>query len=254
VSAEHLNQDQFSKIGKFWVDNDTGQGSMLHPNAGTGLHNDPDNGKHRRNLISSMMNGVEEQRHKKVASTLNRSNVPLQHLGDVASTGLVITSHNYGKGSTLGAYEPSEGREGRPDVIFINHGEENNVHAITHEVGHAVHDYQSRKFSSDGKGVSSDADLPTREGVADGYADYYSGTKKTVEETGYGRAMLMLTGLGGYRDYLHNRAGVSEGGKVPHNASARTADDPSVKHGAALDRWADAADARRKRTQEERLF
>jgi len=202
------------------------QGELFPKTVGTGLHTDPSNRMYRRKLINSMVRANPEHpgRDRGIASSLNTSRIPLQHLGDVRSNGTFSFSADLSGIGASGIFMASESSGGElPNRIAIHRGQERQRFVVSHEFGHAYHDHMSKQFSNTPGGITAnvDGDIGTVEGIADGYADRYSGEKRT-DHKGYGRNMLFYGGFKQYGPYLRNRENTGQTGVVPHLAEDRT--------------------------------
>ena len=204
--------------------------ALFPETVGTGLHTDPSNRMHRRNLVNKIVvdNPRYRGRDRKIASSLNTSRIPLQHLGDVASNGTIAFTANLNALSrgqeVAGVYMPKETPSGgNPNRIAIHPGHESSRFTVSHEFGHAYHDHLSTQFSNKGSGIADGIanDIGTIEGIADGYADRYSGEKDTAKK-GYGPNMLLIGGLNHFRAYGRNRVNTRDTGSVPHLTADHT--------------------------------
>jgi hypothetical protein len=208
--------------------------SMLDPKEGTGMWDDPTNGPVRRQHIAKMMGkksltGLSEK-ESKAAQSLDRSQVPLQHIGDLSRAGISIKMND-----TLlanGMYTPKTGRPvTATDRLFGNDGggriELNSTSPTTvvHEAGHALHDVKVNEFSPQEitrrkrstesvpmkvLGVDIGTVSPTMEGVATGYSSRYAGRPDRAY-----RRIMRKAGSPYFDRFSEMNQAVQESGQVP---------------------------------------
>lgn len=223
-----------------------GQLKAFPDTVGTGLHTDPSNAKFRRNTIKRIVqeNPRFPGSDKPLSRSLNTSNIPLQHLHDVASLGTMAFVTNLGDADIGGMYAPSEYTHNQdpakpmPHRIAINTGNEKSRFVVSHEFGHSYHDFLSRQFGSKNIGTyvapitaatddeyererASRGSIGVIEGVADGYADKFSNMKRTTGK-GYNAGIINVGGFSAYGPYSRNRSKTRETGFVPYLLDDRT--------------------------------
>jgi hypothetical protein len=206
---------------------------LLDPREGTGMSDDPTNGPIRRGHIARMMgvgslDDLTDKKDIQVGRTLDQSNVPLQHIADVANSHIGLRYDRSLPPGVGGQYRPmsqfpSAARLAGLDTRGISIGSVSPT-VVTHEFGHALHDATVRRFSPHGWRDSPQFKTPVKffgesepqpvstfvEGIAVGYSTKFSGKK----DRGY-RRVMKKAGPEHNSRFLQAHDFVTESGTVP---------------------------------------
>lgn len=233
---------------------------MFDQNEGTGLAGDPTNAPVRQGYIDTMTGG----KSTRASRALFHSQVPLQHLHDVATDGVELHTHL----GTMDFYEPaSPATSGTPrgwhspGKMMVS---DPSPVTVVHEFGHALHDVTTARWMPDENwqeaGYVLQESQPTKEGVATGYATRYSGEQDTSYDwlsDGYISNQGERVGPfdPGFFRGAQNR--VIETGAVPHTSKDEMSDMPGTRENrqrSAYLGWMESRLHNRPGTQKESLF
>lgn len=193
--------------GFYW--DKQGRGQLFHPNTGTGMIDDPISANRRIDLTAKLFPEMPESASPDMRKALGKlyaraampiiaSKIPLQHLADLNDMDMKIAlKKDYDASAAFGTI--GNGLSGRIVVNYTDLVNPNKAHiwqrTMAHEIGHAKH-WQShpqywehmesanddKQRGVEFKGGTAD---PIVEGIADGYADRYSGIPKGMSVSGY---------------------------------------------------------------------
>lgn len=193
IQLQHPNDDTYEH---HWEEG--GQGTLFSPKVGTGLSTDPVSRQRRRELVNKIVNSevytqtVYPERVVKAHDYLNKSNIPLQHLSDVAHSGtkLMINpdriASSYlptknimmmsGATHTNPEYTKKRAETVNKEIGTSVEPDQISEHAYLHEFGHAYHHTRypvvNDLLEEPGIRLNEHATnfFPYLEGVADAYA------------------------------------------------------------------------------------
>lgn len=161
-----------------------GQGMLFSPEVGTGLHTDPISRKRRMELASTISGydrGYDDPMERiEVIRNIDTSKIPLAHLRMVSDSGIKVRKmRDEGDTAASGRIRYAINKKSgtlEGGVVEVNiDGSKPLNPRLTHEIGHAIHIIQNPAAIAAGTSQTRQGISGYMEGIADGYADKYSG-------------------------------------------------------------------------------
>lgn len=216
AASEHLNSNQ---LRTYW--DKTGQGMLFSPRIGTGLATDPTSAARRLELVHEIIPRSFDLPSTDVArETIHRSNIPLQHLADLAHQSTRM--HMIGAGirddimspSAIGQYFPHT----KQIAIDEDYPDKRGA-SKTHELGHAMHHVVGGSKNLTESGAREH--VVVREAIADGYSDRFHSRTHKLSRRGNYPLYLSVPDIGenDWHVYKEVRKHVRETGAIPHNSN-----------------------------------